>query len=122
MTSLSVGGGAKHKVSQKKTHPAVKLSSLSPQLSTVKVSTTNSECPHQCWTCQLLCRSSLLPRPSTLKLISLPLVSGASLRLTLSEGGWRGAFAQDINTSARLCAKNAGELGAYLWDTAVCPF
>ena len=40
--------------------------------------------PHQRWTRQLLHESALLPRPSTLKLISLPLVSGASLRLALS--------------------------------------
>ena len=31
--------------------------------------------------------------------------------------GW-GAYARDKNTSARLCAKNAGG-GAYLWDTTV---
>ena len=33
---------------------------------------------------QLLCGSALLPRPSMLKLVSLPLASGASLGLTLS--------------------------------------
>ena len=37
-------------------------------------------------------------------------------------GGW-GAYVQDKNTSARLCAKNAGGAyargGAYLWDTMV---
>ena len=38
--------------------------------------------------------------------------------------GKRGAYAQDKNTSARLCAKNAGgglmhEGGAYLRDTTV---
>ena len=33
--------------------------------------------------------------------------------------GW-GAYAWDKNTSARLCAKNAGGEGeAYLWDTMV---
>ena len=36
--------------------------------------------------------------------------------------GGGGANARDKNTSARLCAKNAGGLcarGAYLWDTMV---
>ena len=37
-------------------------------------------CPHQRWTRQLL---RVLPRPSTLKLVSLPVASGASLRLAL---------------------------------------
>ena len=37
--------------------------------------------PQQRWTRQLLRGSALLPRPSTLKLASLPLASGASLRL-----------------------------------------
>ena len=45
------------------------------------MSTTNTDRPHQRWTCQLLRRSTLLPHLSTLKLISLPLALGASLRL-----------------------------------------
>ena len=40
---------------------------------------------HQRWTCQLLCKSALLPHPSTLKLVSLPLVSGASLCLEFGD-------------------------------------
>ena len=32
--------------------------------------------------------------------------------------GW-GAYVQDKNTSARLCAKNAGGLCVYFWDTTV---
>ena len=48
------------------------------QLSTVKLSTANTDCPHQRWTCQLLRKSALLPRPSMLKLVSLLLASGPS--------------------------------------------
>ena len=40
---------------------------------------------HQPWTRQLLRRSTLVPRPSMLKLVSLPLASGVSLRLTLGD-------------------------------------
>ena len=43
----------------------------------------NMNHPHQRWTRQLLRGSVLLSRPSTLKLVSLPLVSKASLRLAL---------------------------------------
>ena len=59
------------------------IDNLSYPLSTVKVSTTNMDCLHQRWARQLLCGSTLVPHPSTLKLVSLPLVSGASLRLAL---------------------------------------
>ena len=41
----------------------------------------NHCCPQQRWIRQLLCGSTLLSRPSTMKLVSLPLVSGASLCL-----------------------------------------
>ena len=41
--------------------------------------------PDQRWTRQLLRGSALLPHSSTLKLVSLPLASGASLRLTLGD-------------------------------------
>ena len=34
---------------------------------------------HQRWTRQLLCRNALLPRPSSLKLLSLPVASGSSI-------------------------------------------
>ena len=54
---------------------------LATRLSTVKVSTANANRPHQRWTRQVLRGSALLSRPSTLKLVSLPLASGASLRL-----------------------------------------
>ena len=37
---------------------------------------------------QLLRGSALLPRPSTLKLVSLPLASGASLRLALGDASY----------------------------------
>ena len=53
------------------------------RLSTVKVSTVNADRPQQRWTRQLLRGSGLLSRPSTLKLASLPLASGASLHLAL---------------------------------------
>ena len=46
------------------------------------MSTANTDQPHQRWTHQLLHGSTLLPRPSTLKFVNIPLVSGASLRLT----------------------------------------
>ena len=72
----------------KKTHPAVEILRLfvftyATRLSTVKVSTANANRPHQRWTRQLLRGSALLPRPSTLKLFSLPVASGASFRLAL---------------------------------------
>ena len=51
------------------------------RLSTVKLSTTNADPLQQQWTRQLLCGSALLPWPSTLKLVSLPLELGASLCL-----------------------------------------
>ena len=47
------------------------------------MSTANANRLHQQWTHQLLCRSALLPRPSTLKLVSLPIASGAPLHLAL---------------------------------------
>ena len=47
------------------------------------MSTANANRPHQRWTRQLLRGSALLPRPSTLKLFSLPVASGASFRLAL---------------------------------------
>ena len=50
-------------------------------MSTVKLSTVNADRPQQRWTRQLLRGSILLPRPSTLKLVSLPLASVTSLRL-----------------------------------------
>ena len=43
----------------------------------------NTKCLQRQWTCQLLCGSALLPHLSLLKLASLPLVSGASLLITL---------------------------------------
>ena len=49
------------------------------------MSTANTDCSHQRWTHQLLRRSTLLPRASVLKLVSLPLVSGASLLLTFGD-------------------------------------
>ena len=49
------------------------------------MSTANANHPHQRWTRQLLRGSALLSRPSTLKLVSLPLASGASLRLTFGD-------------------------------------
>ena len=45
--------------------------------------TANTDRLHQRWTRQLLRGSALLPRFSTLKLVRLPLASGASLRLAL---------------------------------------
>ena len=45
------------------------------------MSTTNADHLQQRWACQLLHRSALLPRPSKLKLASLPPASGASLCL-----------------------------------------
>ena len=47
------------------------------------MSTANANRPHQQWTRQLLYESALLPRPSMLKLFSLPLASGTSFRLAL---------------------------------------
>ena len=47
------------------------------------MSTTNADRLQHRWTRQLLCRSALLPRPSTLKLTNLLLASGASLLLAL---------------------------------------
>ena len=47
------------------------------------MSTVNANRPHQRWTRQLLCGNALLPRLSMLKLVSLPVASGASLRLAL---------------------------------------
>ena len=72
----------------KKTHPAVEILRLfvftyATWLSTVKVSTANANRLHQRWTRQLLRGSTLLPRPSMLKLFSLPVASGASFRLAL---------------------------------------
>ena len=58
---------------------------LATRPSTVKVSTANANRPHQRWTRQLLRGSALLSRPSTLKLVSLPLASGASLRLAFGD-------------------------------------
>ena len=55
------------------------------RLSTIKVSTANKNRPHQRWTRQLLHGSTLLSHPSTLKLVSLPLASGASLCLAFSD-------------------------------------
>ena len=49
------------------------------------MSTVNTDRPQQRWTRQLLRGSALLPRPSTLKLLSLPVASGASLRLALGD-------------------------------------
>ena len=49
----------------------------------LKVSTANTDRPHQRWTRQLLRGSALLSRPSTLKLVSLLLALGAFLRLAL---------------------------------------
>ena len=54
-----------------------------PQNCSVKLSTTNADHLQHRWTRQLLRGSALLPCPSTLKLTSLLLVSGASLRLAL---------------------------------------
>ena len=54
-----------------------------PQNLSVKMSTTNADRLQHRWTRQLLRGSALLPRPSTLKLTSLLLASGASLRLAL---------------------------------------
>ena len=50
-------------------------------LTTVKLSTANVDRLQQRWARQLLRKSVLLPRASTLKLASLPLASGASLSL-----------------------------------------
>ena len=47
------------------------------------MSTANANRLHQRWTRQLLRGSTLLPRPSMLKLFSLPVASGASFRLAL---------------------------------------
>ena len=47
------------------------------------MSTANANRLHQRWTHQLLRGSTLLPRPSMLKLFSLPAASGASFRLAL---------------------------------------
>ena len=47
------------------------------KLSTVKLSTANTDHLQQQWTHQLLHRSALLPWPSMLKLASSPLASGA---------------------------------------------
>ena len=47
----------------------------------VKLSTANADRLQQRWPRQLLRGSALLPRPSTLKLASLPLASGAPLSL-----------------------------------------
>ena len=54
-----------------------------PQNRSVKLSTTNADRLQHRWTRQLLRGSALLPCPSTLKLTSLLLASGASLRLAL---------------------------------------
>ena len=67
---------------QKKTHT---LPTVGCWLSTIEVSTVNTDRPHQQWTCQLLCGSTLLPHSSTLELVSLPLASSASLRLAFSD-------------------------------------
>ena len=49
--------------------------------------------------------------------------SGLNKLYLLLLGGGGGAYARDKNTSARLCAKNAGGAyvrgEAYLWDTTV---
>ena len=50
---------------------------------TIEVSTVNGNSPHQRWTRQLLRGSALLSCSSTLKLVSLPLASGAFLALGL---------------------------------------
>ena len=57
---------------------------IATQLSTVKVSTTNMDRLHQRLTHQLLRGSSLLSRPSTLKLVSLLLGQRTSLVPRLS--------------------------------------
>ena len=44
-----------------------------------------ANCLHQRWTRKLLRGSALLPRPSTLKLLSLPVASGASFHLALGD-------------------------------------
>ena len=62
-------------------HFSIDRKLIATRLSTVKLSTANADRPQQRWTRQLLCGSALLPRPSTLKLASLPLASVASLRL-----------------------------------------
>ena len=54
-----------------------------PQNRSVKLSTTNADRLQHRWTRQLLRGSAQLPRPSTLKLTSLLLASGASLHLAL---------------------------------------
>ena len=75
-----------HPIPQKKIHLTVEILIISATgLSSVAVSTANTDYPHQRWTRQLLHESALLPRPSTLKLVSLPISSGASLHLALGD-------------------------------------
>ena len=59
----------------------LRLKLLKPLSCLQLVSTAKRGLPQQQWTCQPLRRSTPLPRLSPLKLISQPLVSGASLCL-----------------------------------------
>ena len=107
------------------------------------MSTANANRLHQRWTRQLLRGSTLLPRPSMLKLFSLPVASGASFRLALGPHppptmgscfigtGRGGVIAREIITShvqapPPFCSEakvakggGGGGGGAYLRDTTV---
>ena len=101
------------------------------------MSTANANRPHQRWTRQLLRGSALLPRPSTLKLFSLPAASGASFRLALGPHpppttkscfigiGRGGVIAREIVASRvqappAFCTEaKVAKGGAYLRDTTV---